>query len=130
AEGLLVYDTDTQSFWYYKAGSGWTQIEPSSGGFTLPHLTTVQRNSIIAPGEGLLVYDTDAQSFWYYKTGSGWTQIEPSPGAFTLPYLAAENTPATLFSITNFGDGTPLEGINHSAAANRTAIRGEIANTA
>lgn len=26
ADGLLVYDTDTQNFWYYKSGSGWTKI--------------------------------------------------------------------------------------------------------
>jgi hypothetical protein len=26
ADGLLVYDTDTKGFWYYKTGTGWTQI--------------------------------------------------------------------------------------------------------
>ncbi|ACT92047.1 hypothetical protein Dfer_0787 [Dyadobacter fermentans DSM 18053] len=28
ADGLLVYDTDTKSFWYFKSGTGWTDNAP------------------------------------------------------------------------------------------------------
>ncbi len=38
ANGLLVFDTDTQTFWFFKTGSGWTQI--SNGPITLPYNTT------------------------------------------------------------------------------------------
>ncbi|MBS1564855.1 MAG: hypothetical protein JST39_10720, partial [Bacteroidetes bacterium] len=42
ASGLLVYDTDTQTFWYYKTGTGWQQIPISvgGGGLTLPYTGT------------------------------------------------------------------------------------------
>ena len=37
ANGLFVYDTDTQSFWYY-SGAGWVNIAAGGGGgFTLPY---------------------------------------------------------------------------------------------
>lgn len=38
ADGLLVYDTDTKGFWYYKSGTGWTQI--GNGTLTLPYAAT------------------------------------------------------------------------------------------
>ncbi|SDG29135.1 hypothetical protein SAMN04487996_11757 [Dyadobacter soli] len=36
ADGLLVYDTDTKSFWYFKSGTGWTDNAP----FVLPFAGT------------------------------------------------------------------------------------------
>lgn len=30
ADGLMVYDTDTQSFWYYKSGTGWVNTAGAS----------------------------------------------------------------------------------------------------
>jgi hypothetical protein len=38
ADGLLVYDTDTHTFWFYKAGTGWTEI--TNGGFAIPYTAT------------------------------------------------------------------------------------------
>src|ERR1044072_5685385 len=36
AEGLLVYDTDTYSFWFAKLGV-WNEIADSGDAFTLPY---------------------------------------------------------------------------------------------
>jgi hypothetical protein len=48
ADGLLVYDTDTESFWYYKNGTGWTQISiGGSGGLTLPYSATLNSTSTL-----------------------------------------------------------------------------------
>ena len=41
ADGLLVYDTDTKNFWYFKNGSGWQQIINSVGSIILPYSATV-----------------------------------------------------------------------------------------
>lgn len=57
-DGLTVYDTDTKTFWYYKGGTGWTEIQNSGGGgsLTLPYVTS-QNNagtlfSIANDGDG------------------------------------------------------------------------------
>jgi hypothetical protein len=49
-------------------------------------------------------------------------------GGFTLPYSAVENNAATLFSITNNGDGTSLEGVNNTTTSNVASIRGIISS--
>lgn len=38
ADGLLVYDTDSKSFWFFKSGAGWTQINNAS--LPLPYVAT------------------------------------------------------------------------------------------
>lgn len=35
ADGLLVYDTDTKGFWYFKSGTGWKEINDAT--LTLPY---------------------------------------------------------------------------------------------
>lgn len=35
ANGLLVYDTDTKDFWYYKSGTGWAKVDNAP--LTLPY---------------------------------------------------------------------------------------------
>ena len=45
AEGLMVYDTDTKSFWYIKSGA-WTEI----GGLKLPY-----NESVAASGNAMLI---------------------------------------------------------------------------
>jgi hypothetical protein len=55
----------------------------------------------------------------------------PSPiggggGGFVLPFTATENNAATLFSLTNDGDGTSLEGINNTTTSSVAAVRGTI----
>lgn len=61
--------------------------------------------------------------------GTNW---KPAPGAggFTLPYVADENNANTLFSLTNEGDGTSVEGINNTTTASIAAIRGIVNSTA
>ncbi len=41
ADGLLVYDTDTKGFWYFKSGSGWAQVSDST--LALPYAGTGNR---------------------------------------------------------------------------------------
>ena len=43
ANGLLVYDTDTQSFWYYKTGTGWSNLQAMP--FSLPYLANENNNN-------------------------------------------------------------------------------------
>ena len=48
----------------------------------------------------------------------------------TLPYSATANNPATLFSLTNNGDGASVEGISSVNTSSISAVRGLISNTA
>jgi len=61
--------------------------------------------------------------------GTNWTPGNAG-GSFNLPYSATENNAATLFSITNAGDGTSLEGINNTTTASIAAVRGIVNATA
>ncbi|MDN3695417.1 collagen-like protein [Chryseobacterium tructae] len=47
-------------------------------------------------------------------------------GSFTIPYTNVVNNAATLFSLTNDGDGTSLEGNNNTTTSNIAAIRGVV----
>lgn len=62
--------------------------------------------------------------------GTNWA---PGPdnggGTFSLPYSATVNEAGTVFSITNQGDGTVLEGVNNSVNPSIAAIRGITSNT-
>ncbi len=62
--------------------------------------------------------------------GTNWA---PGPdngaGTFNLPYSATVTEAGTVFSITNQGDGTVLEGVNNSVTSSIAAIRGIISNT-
>ncbi|MFY1048229.1 beta strand repeat-containing protein [Chryseobacterium sp. GP-SGM7] len=53
-----------------------------------------------------------------------------SGGSLTLPYTATANNAASLFSITNDGDGTSLEGINNTTTSNIASVRGIVNSTA
>lgn len=53
-----------------------------------------------------------------------------SGGAFTIPYVNTVNNASTLFSLTNDGDGTSLEGNNNSTTSSIAVVRGTVANTA
>ena len=57
ADGLWVYDTNTKSFWFFQAGTGWQQVLSSSGGaLTLPISLTYSSASTLFsltnPGTG------------------------------------------------------------------------------
>lgn len=51
-------------------------------------------------------------------------------GGFTLPYITVENNAATLFSLTNDGDGTSIEGVNNTTTSSIAAVRGIVNSTA
>ncbi|MGN7865498.1 beta strand repeat-containing protein [Chryseobacterium sp. 22458] len=47
-----------------------------------------------------------------------------SGGTFNIPYINTVNNASTLFSLTNDGDGTSLEGNNNTTTSNIAAVRG------
>ncbi|AYZ14527.1 collagen-like protein [Chryseobacterium arthrosphaerae] len=49
-----------------------------------------------------------------------------SGGTFTIPYSNTVNNASTLFSLTNDGDGTSLEGNNTTTTSNIAAVRGVV----
>jgi hypothetical protein len=51
-------------------------------------------------------------------------------GSLTLPYTTVENNAGTLFSITNDGDGTSVEGINNTTTSSIAPVRGIVNSTA
>ncbi|MDR4954974.1 collagen-like protein [Chryseobacterium sp. ES2] len=51
-------------------------------------------------------------------------------GSFTIPYTNTVNNASTLFSLTNDGDGTSLEGNNNTTTSNIAAVRGVVTNVA
>ncbi|WP_312076899.1 collagen-like protein [Chryseobacterium sp.] len=61
----------------------------------------------------------------YAKTAGG-----TSGGGLTLPYSASVNNAGTLFSLTNNGDGTSLEGVNSTTTSSIAAVRGVVNSTA
>src|ERR1700761_3721271 len=75
ADGLLVYDTDTESFWYYKNGTGWTQLTVGgSGSLSLPYSATVNSAStlfsLINPGTGMAMSVTSTGATGVYGATS------------------------------------------------------------
>ncbi|WP_425426020.1 beta strand repeat-containing protein, partial [Terrimonas ferruginea] len=76
------------------------------------------------------VAPANGQTIVWNGTTNTW---EPGNGAATtlvLPFVATENNPATLFSITNNGDGTSVEGINNTTTSSIAAVRGIVNSTA
>jgi hypothetical protein len=49
-------------------------------------------------------------------------------GGLTLPFAATENNAATLFSITNDGDGSSIEGVNNTTTSSIAAVRGIVSS--
>lgn len=72
----------------------------------------------------------NGQSIVWNSTTNTW---EPGAGAaatLVLPFIASENNAATLFSITNNGDGTSIEGVNNTTTSSIAAVRGIVNSTA
>ena len=61
--------------------------------------------------------------------GTNWLP-SAAGGGFTLPFTTVENNAATLFSITNDGDGTSIEGANNTTTSSIAAVRGIVNSTA
>ncbi|WP_114819719.1 beta strand repeat-containing protein [Chryseobacterium sp. KLBC 52] len=51
-------------------------------------------------------------------------------GSFMIPYTNTVNNASSLFSLTNDGDGSSLEGNNNTTTSNIAAVRGVVTNTA
>ena len=60
--------------------------------------------------------------------GLQWSPSRDSIGSFSIPYSASANSASALFSITNLGSGTALQGINSSVNANAFGILGKISS--
>lgn len=84
ADGLLVYDTDTQSFWYYKTGTGWSNVQ--SVPFSLPYLANENNNNhlftITNSGNGTPIGALSSSSAANAKAIEGVID-SPSPGAIS-----------------------------------------------
>ena len=66
ADGLQVYDTDTQTIWYFKEGVGWTELS----GFSLPYLASINLSNSF-PGAAFHIINTSPAS-----GGSGSFEID------------------------------------------------------
>jgi len=60
--------------------------------------------------------------------GMQWTPVNDSIGSFSIPYSSSANSASNLFSITNQGTGSALEGINSSVNPNSFGILGKISS--
>jgi trimeric autotransporter adhesin len=89
-------------------------------------------NPVVARLQGRNVSNTAPAAGQVLKfDGANWapgTDISGG-GGLTLPYSTTQNNAATLFSITNQGDGTSLEGINSSTTSSISALRGIVSST-
>jgi hypothetical protein len=95
-----------------------------SGTYPNPTVSRLQGRPFtnVAPANG--------QTIVWNGTTNTW---EPGNGAATtlvLPFVATENNPSTLFSITNNGDGTSVEGVNNTTTSSIAAVRGIVNSTA
>ena len=74
ATSLLVFDTDTNSFWFYNA-SAWENLSNSSAGANI--LADADNNTLIqveeSPNENIIRFDLDGTERWVMKN----TRIEP-----------------------------------------------------
>jgi hypothetical protein len=86
-------------------------------------------NPTVAQLQGRAVANTAPAAGQVLKfDGANWAPATDATGggggSLTLPYAATENNAGTLFSITNQGDGTSLEGVNNTTTSSIAAIRG------
>ena len=94
-----------------------------SGTYPNPAVAKIQTRNVsaAAPAAG--------QALVWNAVTSEW---EPGSGAASdliLPFAATENNAATLFSITNNGDGTSIEGVNNTTTSSIAAVRGIVNST-
>lgn len=92
------------------------------GNYPNPTVTKIQTRNIsaTAPAAGQSLVWNAGTSEW--EPGSG------AAGSLILPFAATENNPNTLFSITNNGDGTSIEGVNNTTTSNIAALRGIVSS--
>lgn len=121
---IAIGTTQLLSVPYALHAAGSPPIGPAggdlSGNYSNPSVAKIQGIGIdvAAPAAGqILRYD-----------GTKWAPANNVAGGLVLPYAATENNAATLFSITNIGDGTSLEGVNNTTTSNISAIRGVVSS--
>ncbi|PZR25048.1 MAG: hypothetical protein DI535_19815 [Citrobacter freundii] len=95
-----------------------------SGNYPNPTVKGLQGRAVnaAAPTNGQVLRFNGTE--WAPSTVSG------GGGGLTLPYSTVENNAGTLFSITNEGDGTSIEGINSTNTSSIAAVRGLVNSTA
>jgi hypothetical protein len=95
-----------------------------SGNYPSPLVRALQGRAVstLAPTNGQVLRFNGTE--WAPSTVSG------GGGGFTIPYATVENNAGTLFSITNEGDGTSIEGINNTTTSSIAAVRGLVNSTA
>ena len=112
AQGLQVYDTDTNSFWYYN-GSAWTELTVGGGGpnyWSLGSGGSIYNNnpwkvmlgtSDIGPGYVNIKVPVNQTGLFMSETGTA------SADYFNMAIAAGLGTPATRYGIMlgNFGNG-------------------------
>jgi len=95
-----------------------------SGTYPNPTVARLQGRPFtnVAPANG--------QTIVWNGTTNTW---EPGAGAaasLVLPFITTQNNAGTLFSITNNGDGTSVEGVNNTTTSSIAAVRGIVNSTA
>lgn len=94
-----------------------------SGNYPNPTVAAIQGRPFAntAPANGQTIV-------WNGVTNS-WEPGSAPAASLILPFVATENNASTLFSITNDGDGTSIEGINNTTTSSVAAIRGIVSST-
>lgn len=131
ATGLLVFDTDTKTFWFY-SGLIWTNINTASGGgsFTLPYngstSATTSALGVVNTGTGAAIEGSGSTGTGVYGnsfSGAGVNAL--STNGFGLianstngsaVYGFSTNGLPTIKSVNN-GAGTAIEGQSKSGSA-------------
>jgi hypothetical protein len=78
ADGLIVYDTDIETFFYWLGGTGWTQVLSGGAAFAIPYSATVNSGltlfSLANSGTGMAISGNSTGSTAIYgatSTASG-----------------------------------------------------------
>jgi len=130
ATGLLVFDTDTKTFWFY-SGLLWTNISSASGGsFTLPYNGSTSSSTsalgVINTGNGAAIEGSGSGGAGVYGNSfngagvnalstNGFGLIANSTNSSAV-YGFGSNTFPTIKSVNN-GTGAAIEGQSKSGAA-------------
>jgi len=104
ADGLWVYNTTSEGFWYYKLGTGWQQIPSIANSFILPFSATVNSSSTLLS---------------LTNTGTGGSMSGTSTGG-TGMYGATSALSAAGLLGDNLSGGEAVVGRNSSASGTPT----------
>ena len=78
------------------------EINSTTKGLLIPHMSMVQRNLIGSPAPGLLIFQTDNTPGFYYFTGLSWQTVSNSAG-LSLPYVSSYGGASNAFEINTIG---------------------------